>query len=378
MRTPGCAACGGEMKRNGTTSAGRTRWRCKDPGCGSSASRSYDTRARDLRCGLDWLFSKSSQAEHRLPARTLRRRCELMWGLWPPVPLVDEVHRVVHVDGIHLHRDAVVLIAVAGGHVVGWHVARGERSAAWRCLMARIAPPDVLVCDGGGGMLKAAKEAWPGTRIQRCLFHVQANIFELTGARPRLEAGRRLRAIAVALPRVRDAAAAADWLASYNQWEQDFAGFLDEKSEYSDGSVNDMHQRLVRARRMIRRRIREGQLFTFLDEGLEAGGPVPSTNNLIESWNARLRDMLRRHRGLRLIRRLKAICWWCHQHTERPETDAWLAANAITDQQLENLYRKAWERSPQGMHETFGIPMRYGTGIDWNDFHTRVEWPSND
>lgn len=25
-----------------------------------------------------------------------------MWGLWPPVPLVDEVHHVVHVDGIHL------------------------------------------------------------------------------------------------------------------------------------------------------------------------------------------------------------------------------------------------------------------------------------
>lgn len=44
-----------------------------------------------------------------------------MWGLWPPVPLVDEVHHVVHVDGIHLHRDAVVLIAVAGGHVIGWH-----------------------------------------------------------------------------------------------------------------------------------------------------------------------------------------------------------------------------------------------------------------
>ncbi|PLS23737.1 transposase, partial [Bifidobacterium imperatoris] len=85
------------MKRNGTTSAGRTRWRCKDPGCGSSTSRVYDVKARGLRCGLDWLFSKRSQAEHRLPARTLRRRCELMWSLWPPVPLVDEVHHVVHV-----------------------------------------------------------------------------------------------------------------------------------------------------------------------------------------------------------------------------------------------------------------------------------------
>ena len=58
---------------------------------------------------------------------------------------------------------------------------------------------------------------------------------------------------------------------------------------------------------MIRRRIREGQPFMFLDEGLAAAGPVPSTNNLVESWNARLRDMPRRHRGLRLVRRLKAM-----------------------------------------------------------------------
>ena len=286
--------------------------------------------------------------------------------------------RVVHLDGIHLHRDAVVLIAVAGGHVIGWHVAKSEKAAAWQCLMARIAPPDVLVCDGGGGVLKAAKATWPDTRIQRCLFHVQANILELTGRRPRLEAGRQLRRVALSLPRVGDAGGAAEWLVSYNRWEQDFASFLDEKSEYADGSVNDMHQRLVKARRMIRRRIREGQLFTFLDEGLASVGPVPSTNNLIESWNARLRDMLRRHRGLRLVRRLKAICWWCHQHTAHPETDAWLAANAMPDERLERLYRQAWERSPQGQYETFGIPARYGTGIDWNEFHTRVEWQSND
>lgn len=301
MNTPCCAVCGEPMKRNGRTSSGRIRWRCRNAGCGSSRTQSRDNSARDLRCGLDWLFSKQSQAGHRLPARTLRRRCELMRSLWPPVPLVDEVHHVVHVDGIHLHRDAVVLIAVAGGHVIGWHVAKSEKAAAWQCLMARIAPPDVLVCDGGGGVLKAAKAMWPDTRIQRCLFHVQANILEPAGRRPRLEAGGRLRRVALSLPRVGDAGGAAEWLVSYNRWEQDFASFLDEKSEYADGSVNDMHQRLVKARRMIRRRIREGQLFTFLDEGLASVGPVPSTNNLVESWNARLRDMLRRHRGLRCL-----------------------------------------------------------------------------
>lgn len=66
------------MKRNGRTSSGRIRWRCRNAGCGSSRTQSRDNSARDLRCGLDWLFSKQSQAEHRLPARTLRRRCELI------------------------------------------------------------------------------------------------------------------------------------------------------------------------------------------------------------------------------------------------------------------------------------------------------------
>ena len=47
----------------------------------------------------------------------------------------------MHLDGIHLHRATVVLIAVSGGHVVGWHVARSETCSAWSSLLSRIAPP---------------------------------------------------------------------------------------------------------------------------------------------------------------------------------------------------------------------------------------------
>lgn len=41
MRTPLCPNCGVAMKKNGTTSSGRTRWRCKDGSCGVSATRRY-------------------------------------------------------------------------------------------------------------------------------------------------------------------------------------------------------------------------------------------------------------------------------------------------------------------------------------------------
>ncbi|WP_456061920.1 transposase-like zinc-binding domain-containing protein [Bifidobacterium criceti] len=87
MGQPLCPRCGGEMKRNGTTSAGRTRWRCKDTGCGSSRTRGYDTAARDVRGFIDWLLSADTQERRHVSARTLRRRNELGWSLWPPCPM---------------------------------------------------------------------------------------------------------------------------------------------------------------------------------------------------------------------------------------------------------------------------------------------------
>lgn len=64
-----------------------------------------------------------------------------------------------------------MLIAVSGGHVVGWHVARSETGTAWSSLLSRIAPPLAAVCDGGDGgdgALKELREIWPSTRVQHC------------------------------------------------------------------------------------------------------------------------------------------------------------------------------------------------------------------
>lgn len=245
------------MKRNGTTNAGTTRWRCPSPECGLSRTLKHQRDGNDLTLFLDWLFSKHTQDETGVKPRTFRHRTRRCWDLWPPVPLVDEVHHVVHLDGIHLHRQAVVLIAIADGYVIGWYVARRETSAGWMNLMARIAPPDVVVCDGGGGLLKALNTIWPDTRIQRCLFHACMNITTLTGMRPRLDAGKQLRKLAIALSRVTTQDDATSWLVAYSQWEQEYHEFLDERSTYMDGSEQDTHQRLVKARRIIRKRIKE-------------------------------------------------------------------------------------------------------------------------
>ena len=204
-----------------------------------------------------------------------------------------QAYDVVHLDGIHLGRNAVVPVAWAGGHVLGWYVARRETSAAWMSLMARIAEPVVVVCDRGGGIRKALRHAWPHARVQRCLLHICPDIGAILGTNPRHEASRQLLRLAKELTHVKDGDAMAAWLGAYNAWELRHKDFLDQKSVGADGSENDLHQRLVKARDTMRRRIRERTMFTFMDPELGTATPVPTTNNAIESVNARIREMLR-------------------------------------------------------------------------------------
>ena len=57
-------------------------------------------------------------------------------------------------------------------------------------------------------------------------------------------------------------------------------------------------------------------MFTYLD--LTWYRPMPATANQIESSNARLHEILRDYRGMRLSRRMKAVFWWCYTHSEHP------------------------------------------------------------
>lgn len=43
---PRCHVCTGPMKRNGTTTSGTSRWRCKDPDCGSSTTHKLPDKTR--------------------------------------------------------------------------------------------------------------------------------------------------------------------------------------------------------------------------------------------------------------------------------------------------------------------------------------------
>lgn len=358
MKAVRCPSCGAAMKRNGRTGAGSQRWRCR--ACGASTTVSYDDTAARLEEFLAWLMSKDTQLSMPGQGRTFRRRTAEFWRVWPMPEPTGEAHRVLFVDGIWLSRDLVVLIAHDGEHVVSWYMAQAETSRAWEALMAPIPAPDVVVCDGGTGFEKARRRAWPGARVQRCLFHAFCQVRRYTTSRPRLQAGRELYALAVELMHLETLRQAEWWVERYLQWCGFWADFLEDVS-YVDGRRRFTHERLRRARSSLSRLVSAGTLFTYLDPTLAADGPLPRTNNPIEGGvNARLRDMLRNHRGLSLMRRVKAVFWWCYLHTESPKPARDVLASMPTDDDIDFLYR------------TYSVsPKREDGGPEWGD---RAVW----
>ena len=91
---------------------------------------------------------------------------------------------------------------------------------------------------------------------------------------------------------------------------------------------------------------------------------MPATTNQIESTNARLRQMLRDHRGMRLTRRMKAVFWWCNTHSAHPQPAATILATMPTDAALEN----AWYQTCQTHQATATIP-GWGDAICFNELH---------
>lgn len=368
MNVVKCPSCGGKMKRNGTTSAGNTRWRCTS--CGASETVHVDNAAKRLREFLGWLLSKARQADMPGGGRTFRRRTEQFWHIWPLPPVTGEVCRVVFVDGIYLARNVCVLIARSEEFVLGWYVSRSENSRSYGALMARIAPPDVVVTDGGPGFQKARRRLWPDTRVQRCTFHAFEQVKRYTTTRPRTQAGVDLYAIARELLGVESSEQAAAWLASYAGWCATYDEFLREETTNDEGKTFLTHERLVKARNSLTALVRQNTLFTYVEPDLVGRlGTLPATNNAVESTNAQLRRMLREHRGLSLERRIKAVYWWCYMHTECPLPAAEILRVMPTDATIAREMRAIGyeERAKAG-------PQRWGDGLVWEELHRSTPW----
>lgn len=350
------------MKRSGRTKAGVQRWRCR--ACGASAVHRIDSSAKQLKAFLKWLMGKGSLKEQGCSKATFERRAKRFWGLWPLPSFTGEVYDTLFVDGIHISRRLVVLIACTKEHVIAWHLVTSECSSSWAALMLKVAAPTMVVTDGGSGFKKAVRAIWPDARVQRCLVHVKRQVVRKTTMNPKLECGRELLEIAKALPKVKDADAAARWMADYATWCAKWELFLREFT-LKDGRKQYVHERLRSARHSLNGLARDKTLFTFIEMQEARGGIGDATNNVIEGGvNAWIRLMLQHHRGLTTMRRAKAAFWWCYLHSEFKTSEADMLKAMPTDDEVEGLFVLA--SRPKAGED--GAPVEFDAGLlEWGE-----------
>ena len=105
---PRCPVCAGQMKKNGTTTKGTTRWRCKNPDCGTSATRHRpdQTHTRDFKAFHAYVTGTASLTDMadtlNVSRRTLDRRFTSLWLIdVPNTPDPNRIYDQIFIDGIY-------------------------------------------------------------------------------------------------------------------------------------------------------------------------------------------------------------------------------------------------------------------------------------
>lgn len=274
--------------------------------------------------------------------REFARRTAWCWNVEPVIPRPAQAPACVMADGTYLPHGWCLLVLTDGaGTPLAWQWCGGEGKAAYRALFDRVPAPGMLTCDGGAGCRAAALAAWPGVRIQRCLVHVRRDTRTDLTLRPRTDAGRELKRLADALPRVRDATQAAWWARALNDWHQRWGEFIEERT-YAKDDPDDprartarswwwTHERTRRAYRRLERLCRDGSLFAFLGPGVAPDAAQPTTNRLEGGVNADIKRIVDAHRGLAEEHMRRCCEWVLYMKTPDPRPDRFVSPRCWQD-----------------------------------------------
>lgn len=306
-----CLICGHALVKNGTTTAGTQRWRCRHCGASSTRRRPDLTHRNQLRDFLTWLQGKHSQTEHTTTtaARTFRRNTARCWDLEPALGPVETRHHQLQLDGIYIGSWCLLIAITDTQHVLAWQWCARESQAAWQALLERIPAPTVVICDGGSGIHAALRRAWPTTRIQRCLFHVQMTIRRHLTTRPRTQPAQRLRRLSLELSGVRTIDDAIAWQQRLNAWWHAHGPLTRERTYASNGQWWYTHDRLRKAWNLLHRLTRDEHLFTYLEYDTDR-----TTSALEGGINNSIRAVLSTHRGMSEPHMKRAAEWFLTLH----------------------------------------------------------------
>ena len=154
---------------------------------------------------------------------------------------------------------------------------------------------DAIVLDGRHGI----RGVFGDIPVQLCQYHQIATIRRYLTNRPKLEAGKELRIVSLALPELDE----PTFTGVLNEWYEKWCEFLKEQI-YTENKQHWQytHRRIRSAYRSLRHNL--PYLFTY-QKYPELR--IPNTTNSLDGSFSHLKDLLRIHRGLKRQRRWRMI-----------------------------------------------------------------------
>ena len=372
---PVCGVCGWKLVKNGSTSAGRTRWRCQSCGASTTQTRPDVTAKAEARLFRRWLLEEFSARQLGVAKTSFTNKTHWCWHVEVPKPQVTgEVYDQVLLDGIYLAYGWCLITATNGEKIIDWQWCQRENSAAYQALMNRLPAPTVVLTDGGAGIAKALRLTWPQSRIQRCLFHIRANTITDLTHNPQNEAGKTLLGLANQLMGVKTPEDAGKWLSLLQHWYRVYRDYINEKTYTTEPGSRKWwwtHKRVRKAYKRLERLARFGYLFTWLDPKLTGLDIQRTTSRLEGGVNAPIRRLLNTHRGLSEPHMKTAVEWLLNQKSIDP-------ADPIT--WLTHHRHNTSQPKPQPTANNPIGPTGYDTAIDYNpayqdgSLHIRKGW----
>ena len=160
------------------------------------------------------------------------------------------------------------------------------------------------------------------TIIQRCIFHLQRYIIGRVSKHPKTGAGLDIYLLAISLGKVDTKVKMNNWIkkfsSKYNE-HQDFINEISSKTYVNNNDPNDTllvttwsrHKKFKSAYNHILFALKNNQLFHYLDTS------VPNTSNEVEGGiNARLKELIRSHRGTTIDRKRIIVEWYLLSKSE--------------------------------------------------------------
>ena len=302
------------MQRWGRHLSGKQRWRCLK--CESSSVRKHKDNRHKKRLSLfvNWLTSKASLDEiakqQKVTVKTLMRWFETFWNT-PPQPIIHSSLRVLVLDGTSISK-RVCMLLIAGdadrAKPISWLDVSRECYDAWvlflKDLLWHGVTPEIVICDGQRGLLKAIREVWPQVKVQRCLIHIVRQASNWLTRNPQTRTGRELLGLVKQLSHIQTKRQKRRWVRAFHYWFKRHHTFLKERGYSPSGRWWYTHRKLRGTRSLIKNALPD--LFRFITDP-----SIPKTSNHVEGGlNARLKELLRCHRGFSLRHKLILAAWY--------------------------------------------------------------------